>query len=131
MKKDFINNASLKFFCRIILVVFLTEISIPNTVSAATLGAYGFSKPIILNTSSITGGITTTLSNFPALVYIKDNALKTGNACGNKVQFPAGNGGGSPAGTNYDFAFTLPGSTTELYYQVDTYDSTNGILLAW
>jgi hypothetical protein len=131
MKKDFLNNASLNFFCRIILVVFLTEISIPNTVSAVTLGAYGFSKPIILNTSSITGGITTTLSNFPALIYIKDNALKTGNACGDKVQFPAGNGGGSPAGTNYDFAFTLPGSTAELNYQVDTYDSTNGILLAW
>jgi sugar lactone lactonase YvrE len=99
------------------------------TVNGVTLGAYGFSKSIVLNTSSI--GISSTLSNFPALVYIQDNDLKTGNACGDKVQFPTGNGGGLAAGTNYDFAFTLPGSTSELNYQVESYDSTNGILLAW
>jgi hypothetical protein len=99
------------------------------TVSAVALSSYGFSKPIVLNTSS--AGISTTLSSFPALVYIKDPALIIGNLCGDKVQFPLGNGGSLPAGTNYDFAFTLPGSSTELNYQVENYDSTNGILLAW
>jgi hypothetical protein len=104
------------------------------TVSG-TFADYGFSKPIVLNTSQITNGVTngisTTLTNFPALVYIKDAALITGAACGDKVQYPLGNGGGLTAGTNYDFAFTLPGSTTELNYQVDTYDSVNGILFCW
>lgn len=105
--------------------------STQTVVYSAALGGYGFSKPIVLNTSSITGGISTTLANFPALVYIQDNALKIGNVCGDKVQYPTGNGGGLTAGTNYDFAFTLAGSTTELNYQIDTYDQVNGILLAW
>ncbi|MDO3642345.1 discoidin domain-containing protein [Mucilaginibacter sp. L3T2-6] len=95
------------------------------------LGDYGFSKALVLNTSQITNGISSTLTDFPALVYIKDDALKTGNSCGDKVQFPTGNGGGLAAGTNYDFAFTLQGSSTELSYQVDTYDSVNGILFCW
>ncbi|MDB5007217.1 MAG: hypothetical protein JWP45_1610 [Mucilaginibacter sp.] len=98
---------------------------------SVTFADYGFSKPIILNTSQITGGITSTLIDFPALVYIKDDALKTGLACGDKVQFPTGNGGGLTVGTNYDFAFLLNGSSTELNYQVDTYDPINGILFAW
>jgi hypothetical protein len=102
-----------------------------QTINVATTASYGFSKPIVLNTSAITGGITTTLTNFPALVYIQDNALIVGNACADKVQYPLGNGSGLTAGTNYDFAFTLAGSTNELNYQVDTYDAANGILLAW
>lgn len=105
--------------------------STQTVVYSGALAGYGFSKPIVLNTSSITGGISSTLTNFPALVYIQDDALKTGNACGDKVQYPTGNGGGLAAGTNYDFAFTLAGSTTELNYQIDTYDQVNGILLAW
>ncbi|HVW94581.1 MAG TPA: PKD domain-containing protein [Mucilaginibacter sp.] len=106
--------------------------TVPVTVNAVALSDYGFSKALILNSSQITnGGISSTLTNFPALVYIQDDALKTGNACGDKVQFPLGNGGGLTAGTNYDFAFTKTGSTTELNYQVDTYDSINGILFCW
>ncbi|MCO5950926.1 LamG-like jellyroll fold domain-containing protein [Mucilaginibacter flavidus] len=106
--------------------------TVPVTVTPVVLGDYGFMKPIVLYTSQISnGGISSTLSNFPALVYIQDNALKILNQCGDKVQFPLGNGGGLTSGTNYDFAFTVPGSTTELNYQVDTYDSVNGILLVW
>jgi hypothetical protein len=99
------------------------------TVASVALGAYGFSKAIVLNTSL--AGISSTLTKFPALVYIQDNALIILNNCGDKVQFPNGNGGGLAAGTNYDFAFTLPGSTTELNYQVENYDSATGTLLAW
>jgi hypothetical protein len=102
-----------------------------QTILVGTFGGYALSKPLVLNTSAITGGITSTLTNFPALVYVQDNALKIGNVCADKVQFPLGNGGGLTNGTNYDFAFTLAGTTTELNYQVDTYDAVNGILLAW
>lgn len=86
-------------------------------------GNYAFSQPITLNTAS--AGISSTLTNFPALVYIKEDALKTGVNCANNIQFATG-------GTNgYDFAFSLVGSTAELPYQVENYDPTTGTLLAW
>jgi streptogramin lyase len=88
-------------------------------------GNYAFSQPIILNTSSITGGITSTLSNFPTLVYIKEDALKTGVSCANNIQFPSGGING------YDFAFTTNGSSTELFYQVENFDPVTGTLLVW
>ncbi|MGN6179258.1 MAG: hypothetical protein ACTHNW_08755 [Mucilaginibacter sp.] len=92
---------------------------------------YAFSQTITLNTSLT--GITSTLYSFPALVYIKEDALKTGVNCANNVQYPTGNGplSSGASSPNYDFAFTMNGSTTELFYEVDTYDPVNGILLAW
>jgi trimeric autotransporter adhesin len=84
---------------------------------------YAFSQSVTLNTSSL--GISSTLTNFPYLVYIQENALKSGANCANNVQFPTG-------GTNgYDFAFTLSGSSTELFYQVESFNATTGTLLAW
>lgn len=91
------------------------------TGNATNYGNYAFSKVLTLKSSTL--GITGALTNFPALIYIQDNALKIGNACADKVQ--------NPNGTNYDFAFTLPGSSTELNYQVEKYDQTAGSLLVW
>ncbi len=88
---------------------------------------YAFSQPVTLNTTA--SGISTTLTSFPALVYIKEDALKAGAGyvqnCANNVQFPTGGTSG------YDFAFTLSGSNTELFYQVQNYDPTTGTLTAW
>ncbi|MFI5157659.1 MAG: LamG-like jellyroll fold domain-containing protein [Sphingobacteriales bacterium] len=97
-----------------------------QVISALT--GYAFSKPLTLNTSAT--GINSTLSNFPALIYIQDNALKVSTTCNNHVQFPNGNYGGNPVGSDYDFAFTIAGSP-ELNYQVENYDQVNGILLVW
>ncbi|MCR8557688.1 T9SS type A sorting domain-containing protein [Mucilaginibacter sp. BJC16-A38] len=108
-------------------VTFLVKPAQPSI----TTGSYGFSIPITLKMSSTGVSTGASLTTFPALVYIQSDSLKIGKVCGDKVQFPTGNGGGATAGTNYDFAFTETGLTTELYYQVDTYDSVNGILLAW
>jgi trimeric autotransporter adhesin len=96
-----------------------------------TASNYAFSQTITLNTSVT--GISSTLYSFPALVYIKEDALKTGVNCANNVQYPTGNGPLASGATapNYDFAFTANGSTTELFYEVDTYDPVHGILLAW
>lgn len=96
-----------------------------------TSSNYAFSQTVTLNTS--TTGINSTLYSFPALVYIKEDALKTGVNCANNVQYPTGNGplSSGASAPNYDFAFTMNGSTTELFYEVDTYDPVNGILLAW
>lgn len=96
-----------------------------------TSANYAFSQTVTLNTSAT--GISSTLYSFPALVYIKEDALKTGVNCANNVQYPTGNGplSSGASAPNYDFAFTTSGSTTELFYEVDTYDPVNGILLAW
>ncbi|MEB0248561.1 LamG domain-containing protein, partial [Mucilaginibacter sp. 5B2] len=85
-------------------------------------GNYAFSQPISMAALGNTG----TLSYFPMLVYIKEDALKSGTNCTNNVQYP---GGSAPNG--YDFAFTQTGTTTELFYQVESFDATNGILIAW
>jgi trimeric autotransporter adhesin len=101
-----------------------TTITVTQNVTAAN---YAFSQPITLNTSAM--GISTTLSNFPALIYIKENALIASGGllpnCATNVQNPVGGTSG------YDFAFTLNGNTNELFYQVESYDPTTGTLLVW
>ncbi|MFI5161538.1 MAG: DUF2341 domain-containing protein [Sphingobacteriales bacterium] len=103
-----------------------TTISTTMTINIASLtpanySNYAFSKVLTLNSASL--GITSNLTNFPALLYIQDNALKIAGACGDKVQYPNG--------TNYDFAFVNPNSAGELNYQVEKYDPVAGSLLVW
>jgi hypothetical protein len=86
-------------------------------------GNYAFSQGITLNTNLI--GITTTLTNFPVLVYIQEDALKSGVNCANNIQFP------NAGATGYDFAFTTSTGTDELFYQVESFNATTGTLLAW
>lgn len=91
-----------------------------QTVSVSNYyGNYAFGDAITLNTTSL--GITSNLTNFPALLSIQDNNLIISNTCTDKVQ--------NPNGPNYDFAFVSGGS--ELYYQVESYDQTTGTLLVW
>ncbi|WP_461451100.1 LamG-like jellyroll fold domain-containing protein [Mucilaginibacter sp.] len=87
--------------------------------------AYGFSQAITLNNGNFMQ-VSTTLNNFPYLLYIQEKALKTDSVCTDNIKYPNG-----PAGTGYDFAFTLNGSTTELFYQVESYNPATGTLLAW
>ncbi|MES2268152.1 MAG: LamG-like jellyroll fold domain-containing protein [Bacteroidota bacterium] len=86
-----------------------------------TAGSYAFSQPITVAALGNTG----TLTNFPMLVYIKEDALKSGSNCANNIQFPSGGTSG------YDFAFTQTGSTNELFYQVENFDVSTGTLTAW
>ncbi|MEO6978270.1 MAG: Ig-like domain-containing protein, partial [Mucilaginibacter sp.] len=87
--------------------------------SPATYSNYAFQDGIMLNTTSL--GITSNLTNFPALLSIQDNDLIISGTCADKVQ--------NPNGPNYDFAFVSGGS--ELYYQVESYNQTTGTLLVW
>lgn len=89
------------------------------TVNLGTYGNYAFGETITLNTTSL--GITSNLTNFPALLSIQDNNLIISNTCADKVQ--------NPNGPNYDFAFISGGS--ELFYQVESYNQTTGTLLVW
>ncbi|HTD97761.1 MAG TPA: DUF2341 domain-containing protein [Mucilaginibacter sp.] len=103
-----------------------TTISTTMTINIAsttppTYSNYAFSKLLTLNSATL--GITSNLTNFPALVYIQSNSLKISGACADRVQYPNG--------TNYDFAFVNPNSIGELNYQVEKYDPVAGSLLVW
>ncbi|RWY47874.1 LamG-like jellyroll fold domain-containing protein [Mucilaginibacter gilvus] len=95
-------------------------IAVTKTVAS---GNYAFSQGITVSALGNTG----TLSNFPMLVYIKEDALKSAVNCANNVQFPTG----LSAVNGYDFAFTTNGGTNELFYQVESFDATTGTLTAW
>ena len=97
-----------------------------NVTSSAFLSAYAYRMPVTLNTvtAASTYTITSDQTNFPVLLKITDPALVYSSAsCANKVQ--------NPNGPAYDFAFTTAASNTELNYQVESYDQTNGTLLVW
>jgi len=91
------------------------------TVNSITYGNYGFRKLVTLNTTSL--GITSNLTSFPALLSIQDNNLIITGTCTDKVS--------TPNGPNYDFAFVEPGTSTELNYQIESYNQTTGTLLVW
>jgi hypothetical protein len=105
---------------------FSTTVTVLPATTAA--GSYAFKKQLTLKNSTL--AITTNQTNFPVLVYIKDNALIINNKCNNQVRYPNGDFNGSP-GTNYDFAFVDPSSTAELNYQIESYDQSTGTLLVW
>ena len=89
-------------------------------VSLGNYGNYGFKKTVTLNTTTL--GITSNLTNFPALLSVQDNNLIISNTCTDKVY--------NPNGPNYDFAF-VDATGTELYYQIESYNQTTGTLLVW
>jgi len=88
-------------------------------VGLPAYGNYAFGKQVTLNTTSL--GITSNLTNFPALLSITDNDLIISGTCTDKLT--------TPNGPNYDFAFVSGGS--ELYYQVESYNQATGTLLVW
>jgi len=92
-----------------------------QTVTVGSYGNYAFSDPITLNTTSL--GITSNLTNFPALLSIQDNNLIISGVCADKVYYPNG--------PNYDFAFYDLATGSECYYQVESYNQTTGTLLVW
>jgi hypothetical protein len=93
-----------------------------TTPTPTPYGNYAFQDLILLNTTSL--GITSNLTNFPALLKIQDNNLIISSTCADKVV--------NPTGPNYDFAFVDPSNpSTELYYQVESYNQITGTLLVW
>src|SRR6202012_4677464 len=97
-----------------------SSVSTQNVI-VGSYGNYAFSDQITLNSASL--GITSNLTNFPALLSIQDNNLIISGTCTDKVF--------NPTGPNYDFAFYDPATSSELYYQVESYNQTTGTLLVW
>ncbi len=91
------------------------------TVNGTTYSTYANRMLLTLKTTSL--GISNDLTNFPFLVTITDPSLiVTTGGCSNNVQFPNG--------PNYDFAF-VDAVAGEIPYQVESYNSTTGVLLVW
>ena len=94
------------------------------TVSAASgwYSNYVYREKLTIAKSLVSG--STDLNNFPMLIKVVDaNLVYTAGSCTNKIQ----------SATFGDIAFTdgSSGQTTELPYQIDTYNATTGTLLVW
>jgi hypothetical protein len=82
----------------------------------AQLTGYTYGKTITLQGSQISG----TLTNFPVLISLTDNSLRT-----------TANGGRVLNANGYDIVFTLPDCSTILPMQIERYDGASGTLVSW
>ncbi|OQP58419.1 DUF2341 domain-containing protein [Niastella populi] len=82
----------------------------------AQLSGYAYGKTITLQGTQISG----TLTDFPVLISLTDNSLRT-----------TANGGRVLNANGYDIVFTLPDCSTILPMQIERYTATTGQLVAW
>jgi biopolymer transport protein ExbB len=112
MKQLKVKSSTLKkgFFCLFVPAMFLSK------HLTAQLSGYSYGKTITIQGSQVSGTVT----NFPVLISITDNALRT-----------TANGGHVQNASGYDIAFTLPDCSTVLPMQIEKYTATTGELVAW
>ncbi|HEX6429891.1 MAG TPA: DUF2341 domain-containing protein [Niastella sp.] len=82
----------------------------------AQLSGYTYGKTITIQGSQILGTVT----NFPVLISLTDNSLRT-----------VANGGRVRNANGYDIVFTLPDCSTILPMQIERYVATTGEFVAW
>jgi hypothetical protein len=82
----------------------------------AQLSGFAYGKTITIQGSQVSGTVT----NFPVLVSLTDNSLRT-----------VANGGRVRNANGYDIIFTLPDCSTILPMQIERYVATTGELVAW
>ncbi len=115
------------FYSRVAFVfafVCLSLLAATDAKSQDTFGNYNYRKKLTLKTTTYISG-SSDLSNFPILLEITDpDLIKTGNAS-DKVKSSVAN----------DIAFTdatvTQNSATEYHYQIESYNSTTGVLKVW
>jgi hypothetical protein len=78
---------------------------------------FAFRKPITINGAQVLGGPHL---DFPVLVSVVDPNLRT-----------TANGGGVTSSSGYDIAFRAADGTTVLDWELERYDGTTGLLVAW
>lgn len=112
MKQFKVKSSTLKkgFFCLFVPAMFFTK------HLKAQLTGYTYGKTVTLQGSQISG----TLTNFPVLISLTDNSLRT-----------TGNGGRVLNANGYDIVFTLPDCNTILPMQIERYDGASGTLVSW
>jgi len=93
-----------------------------NITVTSTASGYTYTRTVTMNNAAV--GMSGNVSNFPVLLNIQSNDLIVSGTCADKIQ--------NPTGPNYDFAFFDPSApSSELYYQIQSYNSTTGTLLVW
>ena len=98
----------------ILILALFTFISTVN----AQLSGYNHYIDVTINASQVSGNSSHT--NFPVLIDITDNALKTSS-----------NGGFVLNSSAYDIAFSYQGNTVTLVHELEDYDANTGSLKAW
>ncbi len=79
-------------------------------------GGYGYGKMITIQGSKV----PSTLTDFPVLISIQDNDLRTTT-----------NGGHVYNNNGYDIVFYLTDCVTKLVHQIESYDPVTGTLVCW
>lgn len=112
MKQFKVKSSTLKkgFFCLFVPVMFFSK------HLHAQLSGYTYGKTITIQGSQISGTVT----NFPVLISLTDNSLRT-----------VANGGRVQNANGYDIVFTLPDCSTILPMQIERYVATTGQYVAW
>jgi hypothetical protein len=112
MKKLKVKSSTLKkgFFCLFVPAMFFSK------HLTAQISGYSYGKTITIQGSQISGTVT----NFPVLISLTDNALRT-----------TANGGRLQNANGYDVVFTLPDCSTILPMQIERYEATTGQYVAW
>jgi len=86
----------------------------------STGGTWTYRKQITVDHSKVGIGTTTPLANFPMLFSVTDTDLKF-----------TGSGGKVASSTGLDILFTSSDGTTKLDYEMESYSSTTGQIIAW
>jgi type IV pilus assembly protein PilY1 len=100
------------------LLVFIVLAVISQLIGFASPAhsGFGYRKAITINKTQVSG----TLSNFPVLISLTANELRT-----------TGNGGHVQNSNGYDIVFRAADGTTPLAHEVESYSSTTGQFVAW
>ncbi len=125
------NTRTKKFFgiylpiILIIVTIFVASFFFQkvDTVEAGwynTGGTWGYRKGITIDHTKVGVGTTTPLLNFPMLFSVTDSDLKF-----------TGSGGKVASSTGLDILFTSSDGTTKLDYEMESYSSTTGQVIAW
>src|ERR1039458_7945720 len=85
-----------------------------------TGGTWLYRNPITIDHTKVSGVASSTLSSFPVLFSVTDTQLKS-----------TSNGGLVASSTGADILFTKSDGTTLLDYEIESYASTTGQLIAW
>ena len=99
-----------------LVFVVLAVISLLIGYASPAHSSFGYRKSITINKTQVSG----TLSNFPVLISLTANELRT-----------TGNGGHVQNSNGYDIVFRADDGTTPLSHEVESYTSTTGQFVAW
>lgn len=111
-----------RYYLTLIFAVFAWGMIFSSDANAQSYGNYTYRKKLTLNTTNYISG-SSDLSNFTVLLSITDTDLIHNGTSGDKVKSATGN----------DIAFTdaTGDQSSELSYQIESYDAATGTLKAW